>query len=133
MSQAGADLGGYLSMWQCAQSRSLLSTAIMSSTPSPSTSRSNLDSLLNAAIQTYKEKTGKDITSHPLATELQSCHSPDAILAVLRRQVPSFGQPQSGRQGFEKCLVPIVNVLYVFSATIGEGVGLVSIVTPSPL
>jgi len=102
----------------------------MSSTPSPSTSRSNLDSIFNAALQAYKKKTGKDITSHPLATELQSCHSPDTVLAVLRRQIPSLDQSQSGDEGFAKCLTPIINVLYAFNATLGDGVGLVIVTIP---
>ena len=105
--------------------------ATMSSTPSPSTSHSNLDSIFNAALQAYKKKTGKDITSHPLATELQSCHSPDAVLAVLRTKIPSPDQSQSGDERFAKCLTPIINVLYSFTATVGDGVGLV-IVTMSP-
>jgi len=108
-----------------------LPPATMSSTPSPSTSRSNLDSIFNAALQAYKKKTGKDITSHPLATELQSCHSPDTVLAVLRTKIPSLDQSQSGDEGFAKCLTPIINVLYAFNATLGDGVGLV-IVTMSP-
>ena len=108
-----------------------LPPATMSSTPSQSTSRSNLDSIFNAALQAYKKKTGKDITSHPLATELQSCHSPDAVLAVLRSQIPSLDQSQSGDERFATCLAPIVNVLYAFTATLGDGVGLV-IVTMSP-
>jgi hypothetical protein len=58
----------------------------MSSVLSSSTSRSNLDYFFDSAPQAYKKRTGKDITSDPLATELQSCDSPDAILAVLRRQ-----------------------------------------------
>jgi len=98
----------------------------MSSTPSTSALRSNLDSIFNSALQTYKKKTGKDITSHPLATELQSCNSPDAILAVLRKQVPSFDQSQDSDGTFTKWLIPTVNVLYAFSATVGEGVGLVN-------
>jgi len=102
----------------------------MSSTPSPSTSRSNLDSIFNAALQAYKKKTGKDITSHPLASELQSCNSPDTVLAVLRTKIPSLGQSQSGEERFAKCLTPIINVLYAFTATLGDGVGLV-IVTMS--
>jgi len=102
----------------------------MSSIPSPSTSRSNLDSIFNAALRAYKKKTGKDISSHPLATELQSCNSPDSILAVLRRQIPSVDRPQSGEESFAKCLTLIINVLYAFTATLGDGVGLV-IVTMS--
>jgi len=94
----------------------------MSSTPSPSNSRSNLESIFNAALQAYKKKTGKDITSHPLATELQSCDSPDEILAILQTE-DKYGD----YEGFAKCLIPTVNVLYAFSATLGEGVGLVSV------
>jgi hypothetical protein len=98
----------------------------MSSAPSTSTSRSNLDSFFNSTLQTYKKKTGKDITSHPLATELQSCNSPNAILAVLRKQVPSCDQSQDSDGIFTKWLIPTINVLYAFSATVGEGVGLVN-------
>jgi len=100
---------------------------IMSSPPSQSTSRSNLDSIFNSALQAYKKKTGKDIASHPLATELQSCDSPNAILAVLRRQVPSLDRSKNNDERMAQCLVPIVNVVYAFSSTLGEGVGLVII------
>jgi len=105
----------------------------MSNVPSPSTSRSNLDSIFNAALKTYKKKTGKDITSHPLATELQSCDSPDAILAVLRRQVPTTDQSQNSDETFSKYLIPTVNVLYTLSDTLGEGIGLVIIMISSLL
>ena len=103
----------------------------MSNVPSPSISRSNLDSIFNAALTTYKKKTGKDITSHPLATELQSCDSPDAILSVLRRQVPTPDQSQNGEETFSRYLIPTVNVLYTLSDTLGEGVGLVIITMSS--
>src|SRR5579863_4679700 len=83
----------------------------MSSVPSPSTSRSNLNSIFNAALTAYKKKTGKNITSHPLATELQSCDSPDAILAVLRRQIPTPDQSQSGKNilkmPYSNCQCPL--------------------------
>jgi hypothetical protein len=97
----------------------------MSNLPPPSASRSNLDAIFNAALRAYKTKTGNNITSHPLATELQSCDSPDAILAVLQRQMPSLDQPQTDNETFAKCLIPTVHVLYTLSETLGEGVGLV--------
>src|SRR5260221_14510040 len=105
----------------------------MSHIPSPSTSCSNLHAIFNAALRTYKKKTGKDITSHPLATELQSCDSPDAILAVLRRQIPTPEQSQNGDETFEKYLIPTVNVLYTLADTLVEGVGLVFSSTSSPI
>jgi len=100
----------------------------MSSTPTPSTSRSNLDSIFSSAFQAYKKKTGKDITSLPLAAEIESCHSPDAILAVLRSQISVLDQSQSD-EGSTKWLIPTINVLYSFSAALGEGVGLVHAVS----
>ena len=103
----------------------------MSNDPSPSTSCSNLDAIFNGALRAYKKKTGNDITSHPLAAELQSCDSPDAILAVLRRQIPTPAQSQNGDETFAKCLIPTVNVLYTLSDALGEGVGLVIITIPS--
>ncbi|KAH9956963.1 hypothetical protein BC827DRAFT_1157461 [Russula dissimulans] len=99
----------------------------MSSTPAPSTPQSNLDSIFNSAFRAYKKKTGKDITSHPLAAEIGACNSPDEILAVLRRQISALDQSQSDDEGpiSTKWLIPTINVVYSFSAVVGEGVGLV--------
>jgi hypothetical protein len=99
----------------------------MSNIPSQSTSRSKFDAIFNAALRSYKKKTGNDITSHPLATELQSCDSSDAVLAILRRQLSTPDQSQNSDEEFADCLIPIVNVLYTLSDTLGEAVGLVII------
>jgi hypothetical protein len=98
----------------------------MSSTPIATTSCSNLDSIFTSAFQAYKKRTGKDITSHPLATELQTCHSTDAVLAVLRRKFPALEQSQNSDERPSKWLIPTVNVLYAFSATLAGGAGLVN-------
>lgn len=67
---------------------------------------------------------------HPLLPSLQSCDSPEAILAVLREQIPTFSQSQNGGDDrVTKWLTPTVNVLHAFSAaTLGQGVGLVNII-----
>ena len=100
---------------------------IMSAVASTSTSHSNFVSIFNAALETYKRKTKNDLVSHPLLPALQSCDSPEAILTVLRDQIPAFSQSQNGDDGLTKWVAPTVNVLYAFSATIGGGVGLVNI------
>ena len=100
---------------------------IMSTIPSASTSHSNFLSVFNAALESYKYRTKKDLTSHPLLPNLQSCDSPEAILAVLREQIPGFSQSQNDDDGLTKWVTPTVNVLYSFSATLGGGIGLVSI------
>ena len=105
--------------------RSIMSTA--PTAPSTSTSQSNFGSIFNAALESYKRKTKKDLASHPLLPNLQSCQSPEAVLTVLRDQVPAFSQSQSCDDGLTKWVTPTVNVLYSFSGTIGQGVGLVNI------
>ena len=100
----------------------------MSFTHATATSLSNFDSIFNTALEAYKKQTKNDLTSHPLLSGLQSCDSPNAILTVLREQIPSFGaQSQSGDDAFSTWLAPTVNVLYAFSATLAGGVGIVNI------
>jgi hypothetical protein len=101
--------------------------AIMSTVPSTSTSPSNFVSIFNTALETYKCKTKKDLASHPLLPSLQSCGSPEAVLTVLREQIPGFSESQNNDDGLTKWVTPTVNVLCAFSATIGGGVGLVNI------
>ena len=99
----------------------------MSAGPSTSTSNSNFASIFNAALTSYKRKTKKDLTSHPLLPNLQSCDSPEAILTVLQEQIPASNQSHNGDDRLTKWVSPTVNVLYAFSATVGQGVGLVCI------
>jgi hypothetical protein len=99
----------------------------MSAGPSTSTSNSNFESIFNAALTSYKRKTKNDLTSHPLLPSLQSCDTPEAILAVLREQIPAFNESQNGEDRLTKWVDPTVNVLFAFSATVGQGIGLVRI------
>ena len=95
----------------------------MSADPSTSTSHSNFASIFNAALEKYNRRTKQDLAKHPLLPRLQSCDSPEAILTVLREQIPAFNQSQRGDDRLTKWVSPTVNVLYAFSSTIGQGVG----------
>lgn len=97
----------------------------MSQVPPTSTSSTSFETIFTAALKEYKKQTKRDIASHPLATRLQSCDSPHAILAMLRDQVQRFDQSQSVDEKWMKWLDPTVNVLFAFSATLGNGIGLV--------
>ena len=101
----------------------------MSTVPSTSTSQSNFVPIFNAALESYERKTKKDLTSHPLLSSLQSCSSPEAVLAVLRDQIPAFGQSQNRDDALTKWVAPTVNVLYTFSTTVGQGIGLVNTIS----
>ncbi|KAH9954716.1 hypothetical protein BC827DRAFT_930283 [Russula dissimulans] len=91
------------------------------STPTSFTPRPNFDSIFTSAFRAYKKDTGKDITSHPLAAELETCHSPDEILTVLRAKIYVLDR---GDERFDKWLIPTINALYPLSSVLGEGIGL---------
>jgi len=107
-------------------------TDTMSKISSTTTSSTNFQNIFNTALEAYKKKTKKDLLMHPLSAKLQHCHSPAAILSVLQELVQQFNQCRCRNKRLRSCLKPIVNVLYAFSTTIGEGVGLVCPKLQSP-
>jgi hypothetical protein len=90
-------------------------------------SSNNFQLIFNNALKVYEKHTRKDLLAHPLASQIQACNSPSAILAILQQQVQGLDQSRSGDDRWTKWLDPTINVLYTFSATLGEGVGLVSL------
>ena len=96
----------------------------MSQVQSTSTSSTTFEKIFEAALKEYKKQTKTDIASHPLATQLLSCDSSSAIIAVLRTQVQTVDQGSDEK--WTKWLDPTVNVLFAFSATLGSGVGVVN-------
>jgi len=90
-------------------------------------STSSYQVIFDDVLKTYKNKTGNDLPSDPLIRRLESCNSPDAVLDLLRGQIPGFNQSGSSHDQSMKWLDPTVNVLYAFSSTIGGAVSLVSL------
>jgi hypothetical protein len=109
------------------------STSTMPQVSSTTPSSATLETIFRAALETYKKQTKRDIASHPLTTQLQSCDTPDAIIAVLRAQVQSFDQSQSADEKWTIWLVPTVHVLYAYSATLGISEGPVNCGDSKPL
>ena len=87
--------------------------------------------IINNALRAYEKRTKKDLLSHPLATQLQTCNSPGDILAVLHQQVQGLDLSRSADDRWTRWLDPTVNVLYTLSETLGEGVSLVGLRTNS--
>jgi hypothetical protein len=98
----------------------------MSQTHNNATS-SNFQSILNSALEAYEKKTKCKLLTHPLAAQLQSCDSPTAILSILQDLIQQFDQRRRSDQRLTNWLNPTVNVLYTFSATFGQGAGIVSL------
>ena len=99
----------------------------MSQTQPTTIASSHFQAIFDAALKSYQKQTKKDLLAHPLASQLQSCHSTNAILAVLQDQVQQFDKSHSGDERLTKWLTPMVNVLCAFSAVVTGGVGLVSL------
>jgi hypothetical protein len=104
----------------------------MSRTHNTVPSSSGFHSIINNALEAYEKRTKKNLLSHPLAEQLQTCNSPGAILLVLQQQVQDINQSQSGDEMLTKWLDPTVNVLCAFTEALGEGVGLVCFKTCFP-
>lgn len=98
----------------------------MSKTSPEAASRSNYQSIFDGALESYQRKTGNDLTKDPLLHILETCNSPDEVLAILRRQIVVPGQSDNSSDEFTKWLIPTVNVIDAFTATVGGAVGLVS-------
>ncbi|KAH9012611.1 hypothetical protein EDB83DRAFT_329049 [Lactarius deliciosus] len=91
---------------------------------SPSTPNYHL--IFEEALKEYKKKTrNEELSTHPLAEEIQSCRSIEDILSVLQRKANELNQSQSSDERLTRWLMPTVNVLNALSATLGEGVGTV--------
>ena len=101
----------------------------MSHAPTTSSASSHFLAIFQAALKSYEKQTKKDLLAHPLASQLQSCNSTSAIVAVLEDQVREFDKCHSADERLTKWLGPTVNVLCAFSAAVFGGVGLVSLDT----
>jgi hypothetical protein len=97
----------------------------MPQVPPPTPSSTPFETIFIEAVKTYEKKT-KDLASHPLAAQLQSCKTPKAIIALLQAQVQVLDRTQGTDEKLTKWLDPTVDVLCAFSETIGNAVGLVT-------
>jgi hypothetical protein len=95
--------------------------------PATAAASSSFQAIFQAALKSYRKQTKEDILIHPLTSQLQSCKSTAAILAILQDQVREFDQSRSGDERLTKWLGPTVNVLSAFSAAVTGGVSLVSL------
>jgi hypothetical protein len=79
-----------------------------------------------SALQAYKQTTGVTLIEHPLAVQLQNCHSDDSIIILLKYEARPFSDlPGSDR--IMESIESIVSILSTLcaSASLGEGIGLV--------
>ena len=93
----------------------------MSQTQPTTAAFSRFQAIFDAALKSYQKQTKTDLLAHPLASQLQSCNSTSAILAMLQDQVQQFDKSRSGDESLTKWLTPTVNVLCTLSAVVSGG------------
>ena len=98
--------------------------SVSSRTASPSSD--NFIAIFDSAWSEYEKVTGQRLNTHPLTAQLDTCDSPRAVLEILRTQAQVFGKDRKGNEKLMEWLGPTVDILFVFSSMLVEGIGLVS-------
>jgi hypothetical protein len=104
---------------------SLPPMSAVNQTAGPSQTNS-FTAIFHAATSEYQRVTGNLLDDHPFSAQLVSCDSPEAVSNVLRMQAQAFSKFRKGDEKLMAWLDPIVHILFTFSGTLGEGIGLVS-------
>jgi fungal STAND N-terminal Goodbye domain len=86
----------------------------------PTASSANFQSILDAALDDYARQTGVDLTRHPSAEKLQSCHSPDDVIRLLLEKETAFKDYRDNHRNLIDRLRPVVQVVHAFSGVLGE-------------
>ena len=92
----------------------------------PSRSTDNFTAILEAAKKEYKKLTRKDLDTHRFSVQLKNCKSPEAFSDVVQEQAHAFSKYSESDERLMHSLRPIVQILFTFSETIVQGVGIVS-------
>jgi hypothetical protein len=93
---------------------------------SQSVSPSTFQDLFNAALQDYKDKTGKSLVDHPFAKQLQECNSVESISTILEEQARVFREFRDHGK-LVNSLKRLANILCspFISTVLGDGIDLV--------
>ena len=83
----------------------------------------NFQSILDAALDSYAERTGIDLTKHPSANKLQNCRSSDDVLQILSERESAFEDYRDQYRNLIGRVRPVVQVVHALSGVLGEIAG----------
>jgi hypothetical protein len=104
----------------------------MASTLHTTSTSSNFEVIFEAALAEFTKRTGQDLRNHPIATKIDRCTSPDAILALFQEQSRAFDEFRNGDHRLIGWLKPIVNCLHTISTNSAFRAGVSHVSPPSP-
>ena len=116
----------HISLPPSSSSASAVLMSTTNQTAGPSRSNQNFAAIFQSALSEYETVTGKPLRDHPFATQFDRCDSPEDVLNVLRTQAQALSESRKCDERLMAWLDPTVHILFTFSGTLGEGIGLVS-------
>jgi hypothetical protein len=87
----------------------------------------NFTAILEGASIEYKALTGQDLRMHPFAAALENTNSPDSVLGIFQEQAQAVNKFRKRHDKLMNSLTLIVRIIFALSATLGEGINLVSL------
>src|SRR6201996_9850826 len=102
----------------------------MSSTGQATSSTSNIQLIINAALADYAKITGIDLSKDPFVAALEQSNSPEAILELLQEREKEFKEYRDGNRRLISCLSPAVKVIQALSGILGEAVSVTNTYHP---
>jgi len=101
-------------------------TLPLMSESSTTTSSATFRSILNAALDNYRQQTGIDLTNHSSANRFRTCNTSEDILRLFQDRETVFKDYRNKNRKLIDCLHPIVQVVHAFARVLGEVGSLVS-------
>ena len=86
----------------------------------------HFQTVFDSALQAYEKETGVPLADHPLAAQLQDCHSVESITSLLQQQAKDFSDFR-GKSRIMKLIDNTVSILFILSSNtaLGGSIGLV--------
>ena len=78
-------------------------------------------SIIDEALNEYKEKTGNDLLNTWLAKEIQSCDTVEDVLGIVQGEANAFDKFSGGKM-LMKWIGPSLRILYKISSIVGSDV-----------
>jgi hypothetical protein len=97
------------------------SVVFMSSTAQATSSASDIQSIIDAALADYAKITGIDPSASLTAAAFEHSDSPEAILQLLQGRENAFIEYRDDNRSLINCLSPALKVIHAFSGILGGG------------
>jgi hypothetical protein len=91
----------------------------MSSSAQATSSTSNFQFIIDAALADYTKITGTDLSKTPFVTALQQSNSPEPVLQLLHEREKTFKEYREGNRKLINCLTPAVTAFQALSVILG--------------